>query len=111
MNSPGLQRPPEKAITMSTPPRFSERKPAAARNTARASEDAAPASAKQLPLSQRLPGMSDYQLAAYQSSATRIGRDPEHPKHASARKAIPMIEAEIRQRADALRASKKDAAE
>jgi hypothetical protein len=54
--------------------------------------------------------MSDYQLAAYQSSATRIGNDPEHPKHASARKAIPMIEAEIRRRTDALRAPKADGA-
>lgn len=59
--------------------------------------------AKQLPLSQRLPEMSDFKLQAYQASANRISRDPEHPKTASATKAIPLIEAEIRRRADALR--------
>lgn len=94
---------------MSTPPRFSERKPARASkatSTSDAADSSASPSAKQPPLSQRLPGMSDYQLAAYQSSATRIGNDPEHPKHASARKAIPLIEAEIRRRADSLETPK-----
>lgn len=54
------------------------------------------------PLSERLPTMSDYQLTAYLSSAVRIGRDPAHPKHASAISAMPKIEAEIRRRADSL---------
>lgn len=91
-----------KAIHVSSPPRSSERKPARAQKPAADDAQSTSSSGKQAPLSQRLPGMSDYQLTAYQSSAARIGRDPEHPKHASARKAIPMIEAEIRRRADAL---------
>jgi hypothetical protein len=49
-------------------------------------------------LSQRLPSMTDHQLRAYQSSAERISREPEHPKHATAILAIPKIEAEIRRR-------------
>ena len=76
---------------LSTPPRTSERKRAPL------------AEATREPLIKRLPGMSDYQLSAYQASAHRISRDPAHPKYASALKAIPQIEAEIRRRADALR--------
>jgi len=50
--------------------------------------------------------MSDFQLTAHQSSANRISRDPQHPKYASATKAIPLIEAEIRRRAAAPAAAK-----
>lgn len=56
-------------------------------------------------LSKRLPEMSDYKLTAYQASANRISRDLEHPKNASATRAIPLIEAEIRRRADSLGAN------
>lgn len=56
---------------------------------------------KQQPLAERLPGMSDYKLSAYKASAGRIGLDPAHPKHGAARKAIPMIEAELLRRAGA----------
>lgn len=75
---------------MSTPPRTTERKRAPVAELTRE------------PLSKRLPVMSDYQLRAYQASASRIGADPEHPKNASAILAIPKIEAEIRRRADGL---------
>jgi len=53
-------------------------------------------------LSERLPGMSDFQLRAYQSSAGRISREPTHPKHGAATRAIPQIEEEIRRRAELL---------
>ena len=56
-------------------------------------------------LSERLPGMSDYQLRAYQSSAARISSDPAHPKHATAVRAVPQIEEEIRRRAALLAGS------
>jgi hypothetical protein len=68
-----------------------------------ANDDTAVSPLGKLPsLSERLPGMTDYQLRAYQSSAERFSRDPEHPKHASAVLAIPKIEAEIRRRATKL---------
>ena len=57
---------------------------------------------KQPSLSERLPGMSDYKLSAYKASAARISRDTAHPKNRAAHKAIPMIEAELNRRADAL---------
>lgn len=50
-------------------------------------------------LSERLPGMSDFQLRAYQSSAGRISREPTHPKYGAATRAVPQIEEEIRRRA------------
>ena len=50
--------------------------------------------------------MSDYQLVAYQASAMRIGNDPAHAKHAFARRALPLIEAEIGRRTDAGRSAK-----
>lgn len=78
---------------------MSERK----QTPARAYNDTAISPIGKLPsLSQRLPGMTDFQLRAYQSSADRFSRDPEHPKHASAILAIPKIEAEIRRRATKL---------
>lgn len=89
---------------MSTPPRMSERKRAPPHQTpadvvvARGNEPVATIG-KTPKLSERLPGMTDYQLRAYQSSATRISRDPTHPKHVAARRAIPQIEEEIRRRA------------
>jgi hypothetical protein len=49
--------------------------------------------------------MSDIQLVAYQSSANRISGDPEHPKHALALHAVPLIDAEIRKRAEGLEAA------
>jgi hypothetical protein len=83
---------------LSTPPRFSERK----RPLAPANDDESVSRiGKQLPLSKRLPGMSDHQLVAYQASAHRIAGDATHPKHATARRAIPLIEAEISRRAAA----------
>jgi hypothetical protein len=104
-----------KAIIVSTPPSSSVRKtsrapgktaivqPAADDNTP------APRDGNRPALAERLPGMSDYQLTAYQSSTARIGSDPQHPKYASARRDIPLIEAEIRRRADAHVARKPDA--
>jgi hypothetical protein len=50
--------------------------------------------------------MSDYQLVAYQASAIRIGNDPAHAKHAFARRALPLIEGEIRRRTEAERPTK-----
>lgn len=81
---------------MSTPPRASQPK----RSPAPDNHDAAVAPIGKSPtLSERLPGMSDFQLRAYQSSADRFSRDPQHPKHAAAILAIPKIEAEIQRRA------------
>lgn len=57
-------------------------------------------------LSERLPGMTDYQLRAYQSSAGRISREPTHPKHGAAVRAVPQIEEEIRRRAELLETPK-----
>jgi hypothetical protein len=59
---------------------------------------------KLAPLSQRLPGMTDRQLVAHQMSAQRISRDPAHPKHAVALHAVPLIDAELRKRAEDLEA-------
>ena len=91
--------PTEKAITLSIPPRFSERKraPAAANDDTSVSRIG-----KQAPLLQRLPGMSDHQLVAYQMSAQRISTDPQHPKNADALRAVPQINAEIRRRTASL---------
>lgn len=85
---------------MSSPPRFTERKPA----RASAKEKPATPADRTPPLSQRLPDMTDHMLRAYQSSAQRVSTDPAHPKHAAALRAIPQIEAEIRRRADGLAA-------
>ncbi len=75
---------------------MSERK----RTPAPANDDTAVSSIGPAPkLSERLPGMSDYQLRAYQSSAIRISGDPAHPKHEAAVRAVPQIEEEIRRRA------------
>lgn len=64
-----------------------------------ASDNATTAVGKTPKLSERLPGMTDYQLRAYQSSAARISREPTHPKHGAAVRAVPQIEEEIRRRA------------
>lgn len=106
----------KKAIQLPSPPRMSERKrasvPDSSKPEASAPESSKPETRAQVEaettrpsLSKRLPGMSDYKLTAYQASANRISRDPEHPKNASATKAIPLIEAEIRRRAEALGAN------
>lgn len=96
---PGLWRPIEKAIFVSTSPRKSERK----RTPAPANDDTSVSRiGKQEPLSERLPGMSDHQLVAYQMSAQRISADPAHHKNAAAVRAVPMIEAELRRRAESL---------
>ena len=84
---------------------MTERKSSHAPESAQAPESADARATKHLPLSRRLPDMSDYQLSAYQASARRIGGDPNHIKYASALKAIPMIETEIRRRADTARRS------
>lgn len=54
--------------------------------------------AKQPSLSERLPEMTDFKLSAYQASAARIGSDPAHPKNGAARRAIPLIAAELLRR-------------
>lgn len=79
---------------MSTPPRQADRKrvPAAPASDTSVTE-------KQQPLSERLPGMSDYTLGAYKASAARISREPAHPKNRAALKAIPLINAELARRA------------
>lgn len=59
------------------------------------------------PLAKRLPGMSDERLLSLQHAATRIARDAEHPKHATATIALPLIDAEIGRRAAGL-ADRKD---
>ena len=84
---------------MSTPPRQAERKRVPAAPSADTSSSV---TEKQPSLSERLPGMSDFKLSAYKASAARISRDTAHPKNGAARKAIPMIEAELTRRADAL---------
>lgn len=61
-------------------------------------------------LSERLPEMTDFKLNAYKASAARIGSDPAHPKNGAARRAIPMIAAEL-QRRSGLAAAPKAAAE
>ncbi len=54
------------------------------------------------PLSKRLPEMTDAKLLHYQTAVTRMIADPEHPKHAAARRSLPKIESEISRRADKL---------
>jgi hypothetical protein len=105
MALPGLQSPQPRPLLehkgqtlLSSPPRFTERKPARAPEK---DNPAAPAE-RTAPLIERLPGMSDHMLRAYQTSARRVSENPGHPKHAAARRAVPQIEAEIRRRADAL---------
>lgn len=95
---PGLPRPQvEKPSNMSSPPRFSERKPASA--PARPIAEPETIAAKLPPLSDRLPKMSETQLRAYRASAQRVGKDAAHPKCAAALKALPLIDAEIGRRA------------
>jgi hypothetical protein len=88
-----------KANTLSTPPRQTDRKRVP---TAIGADTSGSVNDRQPSLSERLPGMSDYKLSAYKASAARISRDPAHPKNKAALKAIPMIEAELARRADAL---------
>jgi hypothetical protein len=85
---------------LSSPPRFTERKPARAPET----EKPASSDGRTPPLAERLPDMTDHMLRAYQSSARRVSENPAHPKHGAALRAVPQIEAEIRRRADALAA-------
>lgn len=86
---------------MNAPPRIAERKRASASETAPAVK-ANSGDAPEIAFAKRLPDMSDYQLSAYQASANRISRDREHPKNATAIRSIPLIEAEIRRRANGL---------
>ena len=91
-DSPGDSAMP-KGSSMSSLPRMRER---AASDPAPNSEaDARP---RRPPLSKRLPGMSDAQLMSLQKAATRISLDAEHPKHANATTALPLIDAEIGRR-------------
>lgn len=83
---------------MSTSPRTTERKRASVTKAASAKD------APRQPLSKRLPGMTDKMLNTYQRTANSIVADAEHPKHATATRAVPMIEAEIKRRADGLAA-------
>lgn len=86
---------------MSTPPHNADRKRVPA-----AQHDGSSVTDPKLPLSQRLPTMTDSQLYAHQASAHRISLDVRHPKNATALKAIPKIEAEIGRRAAGLAAAK-----
>lgn len=86
---------------MKSPPRIAERNRASASETAPA-VDPESFDAPKIAFAKRLPDMSDYQLSAYQASANRISRDPEHPKNATAIRSIPLIEAEISRRANGL---------
>jgi hypothetical protein len=86
---------------MKSPPRIAERKRASASETAPAVEPKS-VDAPKIAFAKRLPAMSDYQLSAYQASANRISRDPEHPKNATAIRSIPLVEAEISRRANGL---------
>jgi hypothetical protein len=88
-----------KATSLSNSPRQTDRKRVPA---APDSDTSSSVTDKQPSLSERLPGMSDFKLSAYKASAARISRDTAHPKNGAARKAIPMIEAELIRRADAL---------
>jgi hypothetical protein len=83
---------------LSSPPRFTERKPARAPEKEKPASTAGPTA----PLADRLPAMTDHMLRAYQSSAQRVSGDPGHPKHGAAVRAVPLIEAEIRRRTDSL---------
>jgi hypothetical protein len=83
---------------LSTPPRRSERKRALAPSLAN-DHSSKSRIGKQAPLAERLPGMTDHKLVAYQMSAQRISGDPRHPKNAAALRAVPMIDDEIRRRA------------
>lgn len=86
---------------MSKPPKKSTpAAPAAGADTAAITPQVESAlSAGRVPLAKRLPDMTDYQLLAYQTSAVRISRDTTHPKSASAKVALPMIEQEMSRRA------------
>jgi hypothetical protein len=91
---------------MSTPPVL--RQGAAPKPISSATPDTtvqARAPAKRAPLEQRLPDMSDSHLLSLQAAATRIARDPMHGKFNSATAAIPLIDAEIGRRTQALAGS------
>lgn len=92
---------PERRLQMSTPPKKSApAKPDAGSDSATIAPPVESAlSAGRVPLAKRLPDMTDYQLLAYQTSAVRISRDTTHPKSASAKVALPMIEKEMSRRA------------
>jgi hypothetical protein len=87
-----------KGISMSSPPRLRDR----------AESDPAPVNSEEkprprrLPLSRRLPAMSDERLFSLQQAATRISLDAEHPRNAAATAALPRIDSEIGRRAAGL---------
>lgn len=84
----------KRPISLSNLPRSSRR-----RGSAPANDDTSVSTiAPRIPLSKRLPDMSDYQLTAHHRAAVRISGEKGHAKHAIAQHALPMIEAEIRRR-------------
>lgn len=82
---------------MNTPPGTSERERAPAPVLARDDTARAPLG-QRLPLSRRLPDMSGYRLIAHHLAASRIAGETHHPKNATARRALYLIEAELRRR-------------
>ena len=55
---------------------------------------------RRLPLSQRLPQMSDERLRTLRQAAVEISQDEEHPRKTRAAVALPQIDAEIARRAN-----------
>jgi len=83
---------------MSSPPRLRDRA-ASDPMPVNSEDDQRP---RRPPLAKRLPDLSDERLVSLQQAATRISLDAEHPKHASATAALPLIDAEIGRRAAGL---------
>ena len=55
---------------------------------------------RRLPLSQRLPQMSDERLRTLRQAATEISQDEEHPRKTRAAVALPQIDEEVARRAN-----------
>lgn len=55
---------------------------------------------RRLPLSQRLPQMSDERLRTLRQAAMEISQDEEHPRKGRAAVALPQIDVEIARRAN-----------
>jgi len=69
------------------------------RGSAPANDDASVSTiGRRIPLSKRLPGMTDHQLTAHHRAAIRISGEKGHAQHAIAEHALPLIEAEIHRR-------------
>jgi hypothetical protein len=83
-----------KALLLSNLPRSPRR-----RGSAPANDDASISTiGRRIPLSKRLPGMTDHQLTAHHRAAVRISGEKGHAQHAIAQHALPLIETEIRRR-------------